>query len=163
MTDAVRHVIREALGRISERRFFQSERGYQGALSSELKQLLGQNARIWPGNPIFEEEYQRRLRDHGLRIRPDLILHVPFERGTVSDRREGNFVVIELKRRASPQQAFNEFDKLIRICRVLNYPMGVFINIDTDQHYLSRYQGDGADLILAFAVKLIHDTPMIRE
>ena len=88
--------IEEALGAIDEPRFFKTERGYQGELLAELRPRLKKAG--FPGDPVVEQEYQKRIKAHRLKIRPDLIIHIPFERGKTEARTEGNFVAIEIKR-----------------------------------------------------------------
>jgi hypothetical protein len=83
---------RTALLAITEPRFFGTERGYQGALIAELQQRLA-DVRL-PGDPIVEQEYQKRISAHGIRIRPDIIMHVPFERDGVPSRKHWNLVAI---------------------------------------------------------------------
>ncbi len=100
----------EALLTIREPRFFDTERGYQRELLAELRNRLG-GAGL-PGDPIVEQEYQKTIPHHGLTIRPDIIFHIPFERGVSDSRREGNFVAVELKRRASRRQAEDAFENL---------------------------------------------------
>jgi hypothetical protein len=69
----------EALSTIKEPRLFKTERGYQGELLAALQsRLQGAN---FSGDPIVEQEYQKRVLPHGIRIRPDLLIHIPFERG----------------------------------------------------------------------------------
>jgi hypothetical protein len=72
--------LQQALGDINEERSFQDERSFQGALLQELARRFERG--VLPGDPIIEEEYQKRLRAHGLRIRPDIIVHVPFDRAS---------------------------------------------------------------------------------
>ena len=64
---------------ITEPRFFATERGFQGELLAELRARL--HEAYFPGDPVVEQEYQKRMREHDIRIRPDLIVHIPFERG----------------------------------------------------------------------------------
>ena len=160
-------IVRMAIQRINEPRLFQTERGDQGALISELTNLL-QQANTWLKNSI-EQEYQKRAREHGLRIRPDIIIHIPYERGMFSSREEGNFIVIELKRRASRRAAFGDFEKLEKICEVLKYPIGMFLNIDSEQLYLAEYlhkrgrEHHRKYFLYEFAVRLAQDTPVVRE
>ena len=52
------------------------------------------------------------LRDHGIEIRLDINLHVPFERGFTEGRDEGNFVAVELKQRATGKGARGVFANL---------------------------------------------------
>jgi hypothetical protein len=56
--------------------FYEDERGFQGALYAELYRRLGEMAML--NGAILREEYQKRLGEHGLTIRPDIILHEPF-------------------------------------------------------------------------------------
>ncbi len=146
-------VLRQALSSISEPRLFRSERGYQGALLSELQARLTKRS-LWPGNPIVEQEYQKRAREHGITVRPDLIMHIPYERGQVRSRTHGNYAVVELKRRASREEALEDFRKLSQTCIVLDYPIGVFINIDSDKTYFSEYEGAARERLCAIAVEL---------
>lgn len=89
----------EALATIREPRFYDTERGYQGEVLAELRsRLVGAGL---PGDPVVEQEYQKTIPQHGLTIRPDIIIHIPFDRGVTGSRREGNFVAVELKRRGS--------------------------------------------------------------
>lgn len=127
-------VFRQAIAAIKEPRFYESERGYQGELLVELSMRL-RNDTHFPGNPILEQEYQKRSKDHGMTIRPDLILHIPFERGDFSSHREGNFVAIELKLRASEGEAKEDFESLLKIENALDYPLVIFLNIDSDNAY----------------------------
>src|SRR5262245_54107958 len=121
-------LVRAALAAISEPRLFATERGYQGELATQLTSRLPL-ARIWPGQPLVEQEYQKRAKLHGLRERPDIVIHVPFERGGLTNRKQGNFAVIELKRCASRRQAYRDFQKLAKVVRVLSYRYGIFINV----------------------------------
>ena len=126
-------LLRQSLENIREERFFQDERGFQGALLQELSQWVAHGA--FPGDPIIEQEYQKRLPLHKIRIRPDIIIHVPLERGVAQGRDDGNFVAMELKRRATPKRAKEAFANLAQMKKALKYPLTVFINIDSDQTY----------------------------
>ena len=86
----------DALERIQEPRFFQTERGYQGELLAELRTRLADAA--FPGDPVVEQEYQKRIRLHGIKIRPDIIIHTPFERGC-TERRDRDRALIENRSR----------------------------------------------------------------
>lgn len=89
------NIIRESLSSIVNPHFFKTERGFQGELNSELRQRLPS---LEIDGAIVEQEYQKRMREHGFRIRPDIIIHIPFEQSELNSRKEGNFVVIELKK-----------------------------------------------------------------
>ena len=124
-------VLKEALGNIREARSFQDERSFQGALLQELARRLERG--VLPDDPIIEEEYQKRIRSHGLRIRPDIIVHVPFDRGLGQTRDQGNFTAIELKRRATTKTAKKAFANLALMKKALKYPLTIFINVDSEQ------------------------------
>src|SRR5580698_9845368 len=124
-------LLRQALENIHEERFFQDERGFQGALLQELSKLVAHGA--FPGDPIIEQEYQKRLPLHKIRIRPDIIIHVPFERGVAEGRDEGNFVAMELKRRSTVKRAKEAFTNLVQMKNKLKYPLTIFINVDSEQ------------------------------
>ena len=124
-------VLQQALGSITEKRSFQDERSFQGALLQELARRLQRGVR--QDDPIIEEEYQKRIRGHGIRIRPDIIIHVPFDRGGMERRDQGNFIAIELKRRASPKTAAKAFANLEQMRIRLNYPLTIFINVDSEK------------------------------
>jgi len=68
----------------------------------------------FPGDPVVEQEYQKRIKAHRLKIRPDLILHIPFERGETEARTEENFVAIEIKRDKNDVETAFENLRLMR-------------------------------------------------
>ena len=119
----------EALKSIREPHLFETERGFQGELLAQLRIRIGDAQ--FPGEPIVEQEYQKTMPLHGLNTRPDIIVHIPFERGRAEQRDQGNFVAMELKLRATERDAIEDFGKLARICEILAYPLAVFINIDS--------------------------------
>lgn len=45
----------------------------------------------------------------------------------------------------------------------LQYPLGFFINIDSDKHRLENYEGDFPDRIIAFAIQLIGSSVNIKQ
>ena len=106
-------MLSQSLESIRDPRFFQTERGYQGELLAELRKRLRDVA--LPGDPVVEQEYQKRIPDHGIKIRPDIIIHIPFERDTAGRRDEGNFVAIELKLRATEKDALWDFTNLAQM------------------------------------------------
>lgn len=122
-------VLQQALGNINELRSFKDERSFQGALLQELARRFPRG--VNQDDPIIEEEYQKRMRAHGIRIRPDIIIHVPFDRGSMERRNQGNFIAIELKRRASAKTAAKAFANLEQLKARLNYPLTIFINVDS--------------------------------
>lgn len=155
-------MLREALIAIREPRFFNTERGYQGELLSEIRARLA-GLPIWPGAPIVEQEYQKIAEVHRVTIRPDIIIHHPFERGKFEDRGQGNFVVIELKRCSTRLAAVRDYEKLSSMCTTLNYAAGVFVNIDATNTFLSEYDGAVRDKLYGFAVRLRDGQVQIQE
>ena len=114
----------------------------------------------FPGDPIIEQEHQKRLPDHGINLRPDLIIHIPFDRGTLEDRKGGNFVVIEIKRRsADVQQAF---ESLRMIHEALNYQLTVLVNIDSQQTHAEECPASIAQQTVCFAVMEEAGAPVVR-
>ena len=151
--------ITRALRRVTNARFFESERGYQGELFGELRGALP--AIALDGHAIVEQEYQKRMRDHGIDRRPDIIIHVPTDEG--GNRREGNFAVFELNFKAGPREAQEDFDNLDMVIDRLNYPLGVFVNIDSVRTQASHYIGPHRDRIHFFATRLIDGAVAIRH
>ena len=152
--------LEKALGRITNPRYYETERGYQGALIAELqKELEGFN---WD-RAIIEQEYQKRIRDHGTRVRPDLIIHVPFDSNSHNTRGEGNFVVFELKYNSKKDAALCDFDNLATMCNKLNYPLAVFINISSTTTHIENYEGENKDLIVAYRINLDNETVLVTR
>ncbi|HZX26197.1 MAG TPA: hypothetical protein VFF16_03955 [Telluria sp.] len=122
-------VIATALTSVTDPHYYEDERGFQGEFYAQLRLRLRDMA--LPEGALLREEYQKRLAEHSLRIRPDIILHEPFDPGRHRARDEGNHAVMELKRRATPGAAADAFTNLAAMIDALNYPLGVFINIDS--------------------------------
>lgn len=151
--------LRKVLEIIHEKNLFQDERGYQGALIQELSKHLVDAS--LPGDPIIQEEYQKTLPHHGIRIRPDIIIHIPFERGKTAQRKEGNFVAIELKRRAGKRKAQDAFANLVELRNSLRYPLTIFINIDSNQTHFALCPRSIATQTICFAVRLEEGRPVV--
>ena len=120
-------ILREALEAITEPRFFATERGFQGELLAGLRARL--HEAYFPGDPVVEQEYQKRMREHDIRIRPDLIVHIPFERDLTRVRRAGNFVAVEIKRDINDVPA--AFENLAVIERALDYALTVLVMVNS--------------------------------
>ena len=146
ISDAVYSVLR----RIRNKRFFENERGFQGEFTTILATVLGINL---PNNTIIEEEHQKILRIHGLKLRPDIVIHIPYHEITNPDRKSGNFIVFALKKRSSEKIAIEEFEKLDKMIKILNYKLGVYINIDSEKTFYENCVVDSKDKIMCFAVK----------
>lgn len=148
-----------ALGAIDELRFFKNERGYQGELLAELRARLPEAG--LPGDPIVEQEYQKTIPHHNLKIRPDLIVHVPFERGETASRKEGNFVAVEIKRDRNDVKT--AFDNLRLMATELRYPLTLFVMVDSENTYASMCPARIAGQTVCYAVSLRDGEPVIRR
>ena len=147
--DELLNIIRASLIAVKPPRFYESERGFQGAFLTELHLRIP--AHQWEG-AIIEQEYQKRMPDHGINIRPDIIIHVPFVGSRHSLRSEGNFVVFELKLDANLGEELVDYEHLSNMCEILGYPLGVFINVCSDKTHLRSYDGPHKEKLHAFAV-----------
>jgi hypothetical protein len=141
-----------ALGEIGNPRFYQTERGFQGELLVELKKAIP--TEFLPDEAIIEQEYQKHFESHGLKIRPDIIVHEPFDEDRHRSRRDGNHAVIEIKREASPKDAVDDFGSLIRMMELLNYPLAFFINIASENTRADLVPVEWRERIVCFAVSL---------
>jgi hypothetical protein len=152
-------IFKKALATIREPRLFKTERGYQGALVAELQRRLNQAA--FPGDPIIEQEYQKTFPHHGITIRPDLIVHIPFERNGTARRQDGNFVAIEIKVRATALEASQDFVSLNAMKEKLNYPITIFLNLDSSEAHAERCPPKIAAQTVCFAVRLRDQKPVV--
>jgi hypothetical protein len=143
--------LENAILRVQNSRYFETERGYQGALIAELQNEL--SSFNWE-NAIIEQEYQKRFAPHGIRVRPDIIIHVPFDSDEHNTHGEGNFVVFELKLNARESAALTDLDNLSQMCSLLNYPLGVFININATSSHIENYMGENKDKLIGYSVTL---------
>src|SRR5262245_6727854 len=151
--DAVLTVIRDSLRAVMAPRLFETERGYQGALLAELSRRFPTFG-VESDGALVEQEYQKRVGDHGLNIRPDLIIHKPFDPKRHTSRTEDNFAVFELKRRATKREAREDLANLISMMEVLCYPLGVFVNIDATETHHTQAPRRAPGRLVAFAVSL---------
>ena len=150
--DLLLSIARESLQSVSVPRFFDSERGHQGALLGELSKRLPQD--FLHEGVVVEQEYQKRLAAHGTKIRPDVVIHEPFNAARHTDRRTGNIAVIELKLRASNADAEADYKDLVMMIDVLRYPLGLFVNIASEVTYAELIPPDAKGRVVAFAVSL---------
>ena len=147
-----------SLAAISARRFFESERGFQGELLVQLSKRLRLS-----DNAIIEQEHQKKLGAHGLKIRPDIIIHEPFNSELHGARTEGNFAVIELKLNASPQAATEDLNSLAKMLKVLQYPIGFFINIGSATTHSALISDSARGKIVCFAVYVAGGKTIVIE
>jgi hypothetical protein len=148
-----------ALRRVSVPRFFDTERGYQGEFLAELRAALPELG--LPGDVIVEQEYQKTLPAHKINVRPDIIIHVPTPED--GNRRLDNFAVFELNYQAGPKEAQEDFENLDTVIGALDYPLGVFVNVDSVRTQATHYRGAYRDRIHFFAVRLIDGVVQVRH
>jgi len=160
--DALFDQMQAAIERIDHPRFFETERGFQGELRAQLERQAFRA--LMPEGSVIEQEYQKRLQDHGLTIRPDIIIHEPFDPKRHKDRTEGNVAVIELKLNANGGEAVADFVNLIRMMDILHYPVGLFINIASPDTHAALVPSDGRGRIACFSTMLCDGRPrVLRE
>ncbi len=142
-----------ALKSVTSERFFQTERGFHGRFYCALQHQLDQDNLLSNG-AILEMEYQKSAR-HDMHQRPDIIFHIPAEHSNESVK-ANNFAVWALKRKASKADALDDFAKLDQMFGGLNYPMGFFINIDSNEPMHNYYTGKHNDKLFSVAVHLVN-------
>jgi len=136
-SELIIETIIEALKHMDSPRFFKTERGFQGRFACAL--------------------YERFIDSHGTKLRPDLIVHVPVESSHSSSRTENNFVVFEFKRQANRDRAKEDFEKLNELFESLEYPLGIFININGCPNiFLNKYSGNFKNRIHEFCITQIN-------
>jgi hypothetical protein len=89
-------------------------------------------------------------------------VHVPFDRGLAESRDEGNFVAIELKRRATEKTARQAFANLVLMHKALKYPLTIFINVDSGETHSALCPKSIAAQTVCFAVLLEDGEPVVR-
>ncbi len=154
--------VRQSLRAISHPHFFNTERGYQGELLAELRKRLPR-LKINKGRAVIQQEYQKTRQDHGIRLRPDLLIHEPFDSRHHRDRTQGNYAVFELKRLSTPKKAQDDFCSLFQLMKALNYPLAFFVNIDSGTTHIAHAPSNMPGRLIAFAVKLIDGHVVLKE
>ncbi|PNG53304.1 MULTISPECIES: hypothetical protein [unclassified Variovorax] len=154
--------IETALRSIMHARFYETERGFQGALLAALREHVP--TQFLSDQTIIEQEYQKRLDRHGLKIRPDIIIHEPFDETQHGGRDDGNVAVIELKLKGSQADAQEDFESLVAMMDVLAYPIGIFVNIASGHTHAGALPETAKGRITCFAVLLETDgVKVLRE
>jgi hypothetical protein len=139
MIDKIVAATERALRAVAEPRFWRTERGFQGRFYCALQQVLDSEG-LLPDGRILEMEYQKGWCRHGMRQRPDIVLHIPTEESNAAPY-ENNFAVWALKRAATLTEASDDFEKLDQMFDRLRYPVGVFVNIAATNHFADAYNG----------------------
>jgi hypothetical protein len=160
MRDRIIESTISALTAIKAPRFFKSERGYQGIFYCKLYEAF-ENLGLLTEDQIIEMEYQKSAR-HELSQRPDIIFHIPVEH-SCGNIVENNFAVWAFKARANAVKAQEDFEKLDQMFEFLNYPLGFFVNINTEQHHLNLYEGNFKDRLVGFSVCLQDESPQTTK
>lgn len=142
----------ESLTAVNVPHYYEDERGFQGEFYAQLHHRLRDI--VLPEGAMLREEYQKKLGQHRLNIRPDIILHEPFDPLRHRGRDEGNHAVIELKRRATRNTANDAFASLIAMIDTLNYPLGVFINVNSSKTWAELVPDAYRNCIACLAVSL---------
>jgi hypothetical protein len=158
MKTAMTPLVVDALRRVVHARFFETERGFQGAFQANLRDVLPKDQFA---DAIVEEEYQKKFGLHGLTRRPDVIVHIPAADG--GDRRRGNFAVFALKLEAGPAAAEEDFAVLDEIVGALDYPFAAFINVASQSTHAERYRGQFHDRIHFFAVWRAEEVTRVKH
>jgi hypothetical protein len=160
MEDKILSATGEALRSVSEERFFRTERGYHGRFYCVLQSELDRRG-LLHGGAILEMEYQKSA-PHNTRQRPDIVFHVPTEYSG-AEVRQNNFAVFALKRRATARDAEDDFRRLDEMCERLDYPLAIFINVDSEQTFDSQYRGLFRERLHTFSVLLIDGEVQVRN
>lgn len=160
MRDLVIDALRKSMMSIVDPRFYETERGYQGALIAQLTAHL--DWAKFAGSPIIEQEYQKTLPNHGMKIRPDAIIHIPFVLGGFEERTQGNFVAVELKRKASVADAVADYESLLLMAQRLAYPLTIFINIDSEDNHHEHCPAEIREQTYSVAVRLKDGVPVLN-
>jgi hypothetical protein len=160
-TDLLLEAVRNSLVAIRDPRFYETERGFQGQLLAELAHRMPD---LFPADyVIIEQEHQKTLARHGITLRPDVIIHQPYDPAIHATRRDGNFAVIALKLRAGPTKALGDFKDLITMMDVLHYPVGIFINIGHSHPQFEHTPAGAQGRIVAFATRLEANNVLVVE
>lgn len=151
--------LRDGLTTITHPRFFETERGYQGELLAALRNRF--LVPVMSPRAILEQEHQKVFALHGTNIRPDIIIHEPFDAQRHRSRREGNHAVVELKLRSTAAEARGDFASIEQMFRLLDYRLGAFVNIDAEETYAEVLASSLRGLVTCFAVMLDRDGKVI--
>lgn len=80
-----------------------------------------------------------------------------------NSRKEGNFVVFELKLNACENEAIADYESLSSMCAELNYPLAIFININSSNTYIDSYQGKHKDKLISYSVQLSDNRAVVTK
>jgi hypothetical protein len=152
----------EALLKVDVPRFLRTERGFQGRFYCALQQEL-ENRGLLRDEYILEMEYQKRSSRHGMNQRPDIVLHVPAEESGAKVS-HNNLAVWALKLRANKEKACLDFANLDKMfSKKLCYRLGIFVNIDSIDHFATSYNGRFPNRLRTVSVRLDSDSRIVTS
>jgi len=144
------------LKKIFNPRFYNTERGFQGEFSSNIKAAMISCA---DNDYVLEEEYQKKYTIYNTKQRPDLIFHKP---AIDSDVTKNNIYVWLFKRNAKIADIKNDFTKFIELKNILKYRSGIFVNIiDKVDFELPLF--DMPSELCVVSARLINGYPNIKK
>lgn len=153
--NALLDAVTASLEAITSPHYYEDERGFQGQFYAQL--FLRLPELLLPEHALLREEYQKRARLHGLTIRPDIILHEPFNRLRHANREQGNLMVVELKRRANAKSAGEAITSLAKMLHILKYRLGVLVNVDSASTWSELVPLEHRSKIACVAISLAPD------
>ena len=159
MRELIIEATETALRAVDAPRYFRTERGFHGRFYCSLQHELELRG-LFRNEAILEMEYQKSRR-HSTWQRPDIVLHVPAEESGAAVN-ENNYAVWALKHRASRQEATDDLTLLDEMLELLNYPLGIFVNIAADDTMIQHYTGRNRDRLAAVAVWQVSDAIKVR-
>ena len=59
--------------------------------------------------------------------------------------------------------ALDDYANLSDMCSLLNYPLAVFININSNQTHIDKYEGENKDKLVSYSVNLSEDQAVISK
>lgn len=152
----------EALRRTAAPRHFHAgERGYQGWFFASLQAVLNELGFL-AGGLVVEMEYQKSPATHRTGLRPDIVVHVPRSEEDPSPFK-GNLAVYELKKLASSGPATSDLLKLESLVAILNYRLGIFVNIGAEVPGMHRANRVRDSRIHAYSVRRVNGGVEIRH
>ncbi len=149
MKNKIIDLTKESILSITHPRFFSNERAYQGRLYCNLLNTFVRQG-LLDDEELIEIEYQKSTR-HSMSQRPDIIYHIPAEmKKTAVDK--NNYAVWAIKKSATLDKAKSDFEKLDEMFSILNYSLGIFINIGSEKTYLDSYDGKFKERLVSYAI-----------
>jgi hypothetical protein len=150
MKEQLLNMTLEGLTEITNPRFYVTERGFAARLYVAVHNRL-QAAGMLNDGRILEMEYQKGQNRHGITQRPDFIYHIPVEYSHAA-RDVNNYAVWAFKRWGGYDEAMSDFGKLCQMFGEMNYPLGFFINVGSDDDWMDYFPPDYRNRMVGIAV-----------